>query len=155
MLIFPPCNVFIVYSLALPIGITGCDKSPEAGQVIMQRQIGPEKQAMKRATIKFFLMGVMWSLTDAWTSWHLAGCELCAAAYFVMVSRTWAEVLAACAQSAVAVGSHAVVTCLWGERHLHCNYVQRSWSVWLQREWPISVLVVQSDSKWVLPTCFC
>lgn len=30
----------------------------------------------------------------------------------------------------MAVGSHAVMTCLWWgkKRHLHCNYVQRSWS---------------------------
>lgn len=92
----------------------------------MQRQAGTEKQAIKRATIRFLLMGLMWSLTDARTSRHLAVCELCAAAYTIMVSRKWAEALCA-----VSYGSRTSCCCDMfvgrrGERHLHCNYVQRS-----------------------------
>lgn len=138
-----PCSVFIVYSLVLPVSVTGLDKSPEAIRFLWatQQQTSTEKQAIERATIRFLLMGLMWSLTDVWTLQHLAVCELCAAVYIIIVSLKWAEVLAACAQSAVAVSSHAVMTCLLGKkRHWHCNYVQRSWSVW-----QMNVVVVQSS----------
>lgn len=90
----------------------------------MQRQAGTEKQAIKRAAIRFLLMGLMWSLTDARTSRHLAVCEPCAAAYTIMVSRKWAEALCA-----VSCGSWPPCCCdMFGKGggHLHCNYVQRS-----------------------------
>lgn len=85
-----------------------------------QRQTGPEKLAIKCTTIRFLLMGLMWSLTDAWTWWHLAVCELCAAVS--EVSR--------------GLSSMYTVSCggwqrcchdmFGGGGHLHCNYVQSS-----------------------------
>lgn len=101
----PPWSVFIVYSLALPVGVTRRDKSPEAGQVIVRNAAAnrPRNTSHQAHNHQVSPYGA-YVVTDL-----VAPCELC-----VLLSRKWAEVLAARAQSAVAVGSHAVMTCLCG-----------------------------------------
>lgn len=69
----------------------------------------------------------------------------CAAVYIVMVSRKWSEVLAACARSAVAVGSHAVMTCLWGGICTVTMCKDHDQSDF--REWQMSVVVVVVQSQ--------
>lgn len=131
----------------------------------MQRQAGTEKQAIKRATIRFLLMGLMWSLTDARTSRHLAVCELCAAAFAIMVSRKWAEALCAvsrgswppcCCDMFVGKRGGGICTVTMCKDHGHQDlgfYWEWQMSVVVVHRWALLSIApwVRGFSSWSLP----
>lgn len=144
----------------------------------MQRQARTDKQAIKRGTIRFLLMGPMWSLTDAWTLRHLAVCELCTAAYTIMVSRKWDEALCAvscgswqpCCHDMFVGGGGGICTVtmckdhghqdLWfhWERQMSVVEVVHRWTLfrwvrgfssWCLHALPMSTWVLSVYSKWL------